>query len=84
MFIRQGSAKVANHDKVLKQEEIVILSQNGSKLTLEPQGGGSASILVLSGEPLNEPIAARGPFVMNTQAELRQAMNDYEMGRMGL
>ncbi len=42
-----------------------------------------ATILVLNGKPLNEPIAGMGPFVMNTQSEIEQAMADYRSGRMG-
>ncbi|MDX5479515.1 MAG: hypothetical protein LPJ98_13790 [Cyclobacteriaceae bacterium] len=40
-------------------------------------------MLILSGEPLNEPIAAHGPFVMNTRQEIVQAIEDYNMGKFG-
>jgi hypothetical protein len=39
--------------------------------------------LVLAGEPLDEPVVAYGPFVMNTREEIAQAFRDYESGRMG-
>jgi redox-sensitive bicupin YhaK (pirin superfamily) len=39
--------------------------------------------LLIGGVPLNEPITRYGPFVMNTQSEIRQALEDYRLGRMG-
>ncbi|ODS81033.1 MAG: hypothetical protein ABS46_12575 [Cytophagaceae bacterium SCN 52-12] len=42
-----------------------------------------AVVLVLSGEPFNEPIVQQGPFVMNTQDEIQQAVRDFNLGRYG-
>lgn len=43
-----------------------------------------SKILILAGEPINEPVASWGPYVMNTQTEIMEAMRDYQMGKMGV
>jgi quercetin 2,3-dioxygenase len=72
---------------------ITIAGQSVAEATLAVVGGGdtltftggadSSEVIVLTGEPLGEPVARMGPFVMNTQAELRQAMVDFDHGRFG-
>ena len=73
---------VVNGSTALKGEaKIAPLSGSGENIALEAKA--ESLVLVLSGEPINEPIASYGPFVMNTEAELRQAFADYRAGRMG-
>ena len=65
--------------------------ESGHLLVMDRDAPGSVQIhasertrvLVLGGEPLGEPVVAQGPFVMNTQAEIQQAMRDYRAGHMG-
>ena len=64
----------------LKQWEMGLYSA-GDTLTLATSKEG-ATLLVLSGKPIQEPIAQYGPFVMNTRAELEQAMSDYRLGTL--
>jgi redox-sensitive bicupin YhaK (pirin superfamily) len=59
----------------------VLLERDGGDTTLE--ANSEATVLVLSGEPINEPVVAHGPFVMNSIGEIKQAMLDFESGRFG-
>ena len=47
------------------------------------QGVSDAKLLVMAGEPIAEPMVGQGPFVMNSRAEIQQAFEDYQLGRMG-
>ncbi|MDO5604171.1 MAG: pirin family protein [Paracoccus sp. (in: a-proteobacteria)] len=57
------------------------LSREGGNVVIE--AASDAKLLILAGEPIDEPIAAYGPFVMNTEAEIRQAINDFNAGKFG-
>lgn len=63
------------------EAEMVLLSRDGAGVAVEADG--DAIVLVLSGEPIDEPIAGYGPFVMNSEAEIRQAIADFNSGRFG-
>jgi len=80
VFVRRGSVTIQG--KKLNTSDVAILNPEGSTLTLQALEKETA-LLVLSGEPINESIAARGPFVMNTQKELGEAMRDYQLGQNG-
>ena len=73
---------VVNGSSMLKgTAQVALLSTSGETVLLDAKA--QSLVLILSGEPINEPVASYGPFVMNTQAELRQAAEDYQAGKMG-
>lgn len=80
VFVRKGSLVVQG--KKLGPQDVAMLGDDGDTVVLEALEP-ETQVLFLSGQPLNEPIAARGPFVMNTQQELQEAFMDYQMGRFG-
>ena len=65
--------------------QMVIFAPDGDEVRIENPANANAAleILLIAGVPLSEPIARYGPFVMNTEAEIHQAFEDYRRGRMG-
>jgi redox-sensitive bicupin YhaK (pirin superfamily) len=61
--------------------ELILFNNDGDEFQLSAEE--AAHVLVLAGEPLNEPIVAHGPFVMNTREEIYRAMVDFEAGKFG-
>jgi len=70
----------------VREGQLVLFSEDGDSVYLQGPADGrpAASVLLLAGVPIHEPIARYGPFVMNTPEEIRQAMVDYQTGRMGV
>lgn len=64
-------------------DQAVFFAMDGDTIRLANAGTEPLSVLVIGGVPLNEPIARYGPFVMNTEQEIHQAVRDYQAGRMG-
>ena len=64
---------------VLRAAEMATLSTDGTGLHIE--ANGDAKILILAGEPIDEPVVGYGPFVMNSQAEIIRAVNDFNSGK---
>lgn len=78
ILILDGNITV-NNNELLQNRELALFDQDGCEVLLEAHRG--TTLLVMSGEPINEPIVGHGPFVMNTQAEIRQAVDDFNHGR---
>lgn len=80
VFVLHGQVLV-NGSRAVQDVEIALFGPRGERVSLDAKK--DATILVLSGEPIEEPIARYGPFVMNTREELIQAVQDYQAGKMG-
>lgn len=81
LLVIEGSIKV-NAEETVSTDNLVLFENDGESFSIEALE--DAVVLVLSGEPLNEPIAAQGPFVMNTREEILQAMHDFQSGKFGV
>lgn len=75
-----GSLSV-NGTETLAINKIALMNQTGN--TVHISANDKATFLILGGEPINEPIVSYGPFVMNSDVEIRQAIQDYQTGKMG-
>jgi redox-sensitive bicupin YhaK (pirin superfamily) len=80
VFVLSGRVQLASGE-VLSAAELGVLDPNEELFSLAALE--EAKVLILGGEPLNEPIVGYGPFVMNTPKEIQEAFRDFEEGKMG-
>ena len=80
LVILSGTVQV-NGDEVARQGQLALFERDGDRITLE--SNDDAKVLLLSGEPIDEPIVGHGPFVMNTEQEIHQAFADFQSGKFG-
>lgn len=82
-YVVEGKGYFGNEQLPAETDQLVLFSNDGDTVLIETQENQELSVLILGGLPLNEPVARYGPFVMNTQSEIVQALQDYQAGRMG-
>jgi redox-sensitive bicupin YhaK (pirin superfamily) len=80
LAVLKGSARI-NESETIGAAEVGLFDRAGDHIRIEHAHNTTA--LLLCGKPIDEPISGSGPFVMNTQEEIRQAMIDYQSGKMG-
>lgn len=80
LVILHGEVRV-NGTGGARDAQVVVLARNGEDVLLEAKV--DTRLLLLSGEPIDEPIVGYGPFVMNSPEEIRQAIDDFNSGRFG-
>ncbi|MEZ4890323.1 MAG: pirin family protein [Crocinitomicaceae bacterium] len=80
LLVLEGAITV-NQTKFVATDHLLLFDRKGEDFSIE--ANENAVVLVLSGEPINEPIAAHGPFVMNTHEELVEAFNNFNQGKFG-
>jgi quercetin 2,3-dioxygenase len=80
VVVLRGAVDI-NGTEVLRPAELAVLDRADTSVDLKAEG--DATLLILSGEPIDEPVVGYGPFVMNTEAEIDQAIRDLRTGKFG-
>jgi len=80
LLFLHGGGRV-NGSQSVDEGGLAVLDRDGETLSI--QAAADSTILLLSGAPIGEPVVGYGPFVMNTQKEIRQAFEDYQSGKLG-
>ncbi len=79
LVVLRGTVQV-NDREIAREVQIVVLGRSGAEVVIE--ANADATLLFLSGEPIAEPVVGYGPFVMNTEAEIERAIEDFNSGKL--
>ena len=84
-YVFGGEGRFGAEARSARDGQLVVFADDGDAVSLAAPvaAGGPLDLLLLAGVPLREPVARYGPFVMSTEGEIRQAILDYQAGRMG-
>ena len=82
VFVFEGSARIGSSGRLVGNGEAAVLG-SGDRLSLANQSDARARLLLVAAAPLNEPVTRYGPFVMSTEEEVLDAINDFKAGRLG-
>ncbi|WP_298928103.1 pirin family protein [uncultured Ramlibacter sp.] len=81
LMVLKGAIRAGGSEQVVGEVEMAVMERAGDLLRV--QAVQDATVLLLSGEPIDEPVVGYGPFVMNTEEQIHQAFADFKAGRMG-
>ena len=80
LYQLHGSSVVQNQE--IGDRHLIQFANDGERIKIDAKN--DSLILFLAGDPINEPVVSWGPYVMNSQTEIMEAMRDYQMGKMGM
>jgi redox-sensitive bicupin YhaK (pirin superfamily) len=82
IYLLKGDVLINDSENLkLNKNQLIVFNQDGEGFSIK--GNETSKLLFISGEPFNQPVTTYGPYVMNTQTEIMEAMRDYQMGKMG-
>jgi redox-sensitive bicupin YhaK (pirin superfamily) len=79
-YVLEGELSL-NTNQSIKQHDLVVFEQSSDEILLNTKA--DSKLLIMAGVPINEPMVTHGPFVMNSETEILEAMRDYQQGKMG-
>lgn len=81
IYVLDGAASVNNNETVATKD-LAYFNMEGDSISIEAKS--NIRMIFLAGQPLNEKVVSQGPFVMNTESQILEAIRDYQMGKMGV